>query len=167
MPRGLAILAAFLILIGIGALALLFLVPILIDQLASLITAAPEIARQARSAARGVLESLSELGLWKASPDQLMSRLGQDLVNLAQQVLGGLARFVSVTFGIALSLFGVLFVAVYLLANVRKIKAAYRMAAPKRYRQDARELWDDFAFLLGVPYALLLGAWVSLTAIIP
>ena len=93
--------------------------------------------------------------------------MGQDLVNLAQQILGGLARFVSVTFGIALSLFGMLFVDVCLLANVRKIKAAYLMAAPERYRQDARELWDDFAFLLGVPYALLLGAWVSLTAIIP
>src|SRR5918995_370691 len=196
MPRGLAILATFLILIGIGALALLFLVPILIDQLASLITAAPDIARQARSAARGVLEPLTELGLWQGTPDQLMSRLGQDLVNLAQnlaqQVLGGLVRFVSVTFGIALTLFGVIFVAVYLLANVRKLKAAYLRAAPKRYRPDARELWDAFAysltrylsglgldmfiqgaistlglFLLGVPYALLLGAWVSLTAILP
>src|SRR5215218_7984377 len=196
MPRGLAILATFLILIGIGALALLFLVPILIDQLASLIRAAPDIARQARSAARGVLEPLSQLGLLQSTPDQLMSSLGQDLVNLArnlaQQVLGGLARFVSVTFGIALSLFGVIFVAVYLLANVRKLKAAYLMAAPKRYRQDARELWEAFAFslsrylsglgldmfiqgaisavglfLLGVPYALLLGAWVSLTAVIP
>ena len=196
MPRGLAILATFLILIGIGALALLFLVPILIDQLASLISAAPDIARQARSATRGVLEPLTELGLWQGNPDQLMSRLGQDLVNLAQnlaqQVLGGLVRFVSVTFGIALTLFGVIFVAVYLLANVRKLKAAYLRAAPKRYRPDARELWDAFAyslsrylsglgldmfiqgaistlglFLLGVPYALLLGAWVSLTAIIP
>src|SRR5215217_7430175 len=196
MPRWLAILATFLILIGIGALALLFLVPILIDQLASLIRVAPDIARQARSAPRGVLEPLSKLGLLQGTPDQLMSRLGQDLVNLAQnlaqQVLGGLARFVSVTFGIALSLFGVIFVAVYLLANVRKLKATYLMAAPKRYRQDARELWEAFAFslsrylsglgldmfiqgaisavglfLLGVPYALLLGACVSLTAVIP
>jgi predicted PurR-regulated permease PerM len=125
-----------------------------------------------------------------------MSRLGQDLLNLAQnaaqQVLGSLIGFVSVTFGIALSLFGVLFVAVYLLANVRQLKVTYLRVAPKRYRRDARELWDSFAFtlsrylsglaldmsiqgaisalglfLLGVPYALLLGAWVSLTAVIP
>ena len=107
-------------------------------------------------------------------------------------VLSGLVRFISVTFGIALSLFGVLFVAVYLLAHVRKLKAAYLRAAPKRYRSDARELWDAFAysltrylsglgldmfaqgalsavglFLLGVPYALLLGTWVALTAVIP
>src|SRR5215213_4466179 len=196
MPRGLAILATFVILIGLGALALLSLAPILIDQLASLINAAPDIVSQARNAVRGVLSPLSELGLWQGTPDQLMSRLGQDLVNLARnaarQALGSLISFVSITFGIALSLFGVLFVAVYLLANVRKLKAAYLMAAPKRYRQDARELWEAFAFslsrylsglgldmfiqgaisavglfLLGVPYALLLGAWVSLTAVIP
>jgi predicted PurR-regulated permease PerM len=196
MPRGLAILATFVILVGIGALALLFLVPILIDQLASLISAAPDIARQARSIPSGVLMPLSDLGLWQGTPDQLMSRLGQDLVNLAQnlaqQVLGGLVRFVSVTFGIALSLFGVLFVAVYLLANVRGLKAAYLRTVPKRYRRDARELWNAFAFsltrylsglsldmfiqgalsaaalfFLGVPYALLLGSWVSLTAVMP
>jgi predicted PurR-regulated permease PerM len=66
------------------------------------------------------------------------------------------------------------------------------MAVPKRYRRDAAELWEsegtslsrylsglglDMAiqgaissvglFLLGVPYALLLGTWVALTAIIP
>jgi predicted PurR-regulated permease PerM len=196
MPRGLAILATFVILVGIGALAILFLVPILIDQLASLISAAPDIARQARSIPSGVLMPLSDLGLWQGTPDQLMSRLGQDLVNLAQnlaqQVLGGLVRFISITFGIALTVFGVIFVAVYLLANVRKLKAAYLRAAPKRYRSDARELWDAFAysltrylsglgldmfaqgalsavglFLLGVPYALLLGTWVALTAVIP
>src|SRR5215212_6434416 len=162
MPRGLAILATFVILVGIGALALLFLVPILIDQLASLISAAPDIARQARSIPSGVLMPLSDLGLWQGTPDQLMSRLGQDLVNLAQnlaqQVLGGLVRFVSVTFGIALSLFGVLFVAVYLLANVRGLSL-------DMFIQGA--LSAAALFFLGVPYALLLGSWVSLTAVMP
>jgi predicted PurR-regulated permease PerM len=196
MPRGLAILVSFLILIGLGVLALLTLVPILIEQLASLIRAAPDVVRDARETLRGTLEPLSELGLLQGTPDEFMSRLGQDLLNLAQnaaqQVLGSLIGFVSVTFGIALSLFGVLFVAVYLLANVRQLKVTYLRVAPKRYRRDARELWDSFAFtlsrylsglaldmsiqgaisalglfLLGVPYALLLGAWVSLTAVIP
>jgi predicted PurR-regulated permease PerM len=85
-----------------------------------------------------------------------------------------------------------LFVAAYLLADVRKVKATYLKASPKRYRRDARELWEAFGvslsrylggllfvvviqgvlaglalWVLGVPYAILLGAWVSLTAIIP
>jgi predicted PurR-regulated permease PerM len=196
MPRWLAILTTFVLLIGAGAIALLFLAPVLIDQLASLISAAPGIARRARSLPYGLLEPLTRLGLWQGSPDQLMSRLGQDLVNLAQdlaqQALGGLVRFVSGALGVALSLFGVLFVAVYLLANVRQLKATYLGVVPKGYRRDARELWDAFAFsltrylsglaldmfaqgalsavalfLLGVPYALLLGTWVALTAVIP
>ena len=196
MPRRLAILATFLVLIGIGALTLLFLVPILIAQLASLVRAAPDIAREANSTARALLEPLSQLGLLPGTPDQFMSALGRDLVDLAQglarQTLGGQVRFVSGAVGVALSLFGVLFVAVYLLANVRKLKAAFLVGSPKRYRRDAHQLWEAFAFsfsrylsglsldmliqgaisavglsILGVPYALLLGAWVSVTAIIP
>ena len=197
MPRGLAILLTFLILIGVGVLALLVLVPILIQQLASLITAAPDVLSSARQTLLGTLDPLSRLGLLPGTtPDQFMASLGQDLVNLArsaaQQILGSLVRIVSGTFGVALSLFGMLFVAVYLLVNVRKIKATFLSSAPKRYRHDARDLWDAFAFtlsrylsglaldmfiqgtlssiglvLLGVPYALLLGAWVALTAIIP
>jgi predicted PurR-regulated permease PerM len=196
MPRGLAILATFAILIGIGALAIRFLVPTLIDQLTSVLSAAPEIAREVGTSSTGVLGPLSKLGLMQGTPDRLMSRLSQDLLNIAQamaqQVLGSLVRFVSGAFGVMLTLFGILFVAVYLLANMRKLKAAYLRAVPKRYRKDALELWDAFdftltrylsglgldafiqgaisavgLFLLGVPYALLLGAWVSLTAIIP
>src|SRR5918997_5317279 len=177
MPRGLAILATFLILIGAGILALLVLIPILIIQLASLVKAVPDIAREANSTLRALLEPLSQLGLLPGTPDQFMASLGQDLVDLAQelarQTLGGLVRFLSGAIGVAISLFGVLFVAVYLLANVRKLKSAFLVSAPKRYRRDARQLWGAFAisavglYLLGVPYALLLGTWVSITAVIP
>jgi predicted PurR-regulated permease PerM len=66
------------------------------------------------------------------------------------------------------------------------------MAAPKRYRRDAAELWESEGLslsrylsglgldmiiqgvistiglvLLGVPYAVLLGTWVAISAIIP
>lgn len=197
MPRWLAIVTTFVALIGLGALALIFLVPTLMDQLSSLVNTAPEaITRRGRNALQGLLGPLSNLGLLQGAPDRYMSRLGENVVNFGQdlgrQVLGGLVRFVSGTLGAALSLFGVLFVAVYLLANVRKLKATYLKAIPDRYRRDARELWDKFhyvltrylsglaldafaqgalsaigLYLIGVPYALLLGVWVSLTAIVP
>lgn len=196
MPRGLAIFATFLILMGAGALALLFLVPILIVQLASLVKAAPDIAREASATVRSLLEPLSQLGLLPGTPDQYMSTLGKDIVDLAQglarRTLGGLVSFVSGAVGVVISLFGVLFVAVYLLANVRRLKATVLVSSPKRYRRDVHQLWSAFAFsfsrylsglgldmfiqgaisaaglyLLGVPYALLLGTWVSLTAVIP
>ncbi len=94
--------------------------------------------------------------------------------------------------GFAVNLIGALFVSVYLLLDVRRIKAAYLRALPHRYRWDGRELWNAEGtslskylgglalviviqgslttlglFIFGVPYAIVLGAWVSLTAIIP
>lgn len=196
MPRGWAILTTFLLLAGAVTLGIVFLVPVLIDQLVSFVSSVPEIARAASETLQEMLRPLEERGLLEATPEALMQRFGGDLLdiarNLAEQVLGGLVGFVSGTFNLVLGLFGVLFVAVYFLINVRGLKASYLRAAPKRYRFDAGELWDDFAFslsrylsglvfvmfvqgaisavgliILGVPYALLLGAWVSITAVIP
>jgi predicted PurR-regulated permease PerM len=196
MPRWLAMTVTFLALVGVALLAFLILVPILVIQLVSFVKAAPEILTSARSTLEGVLRPLSDYGLLNGTPDEFIKELEGDILDLAKSVgrniLGGLLGFVSSTVSLVLSLFGVLFVAVYLLANVRKIKATYLMAAPKRYRRDAADLWEDEGnslsrylsglgldmviqgaistvalFLLVVPYALLLGTWVAITAIIP
>jgi predicted PurR-regulated permease PerM len=196
MPRWLAMLITFLVLLGIGLLAFLILIPILVVQLVSFVKAAPEIVTGARKTLVGLLQPLADYGLLKGTPDEFMGELGQDLLDLARSlgknVLGSLVSFVSSTISLVLSIFGVLFVSVYLLANVRSIKATYLMAAPKRYRRDAAELWESEGnslsrylsglgldmiiqgaistvalFFLGVPYALLLGTWVALTAVIP
>ncbi len=196
MPRWLAMLVTYLVLSGVALLAFLILVPILITQLISFVKAAPEIATSARNTLRSVLQPLTDYGILKGTPDQFMGELGQDLLGLARsfgkQVLGGLVGFVSGTISLAITLFGVLFVSVYLLANVRKVKATFLLAAPKRYRRDAAELWESEGrslsrylsglgidmllqgvissvglFLLGVPYALLLGTWVAIAAVIP
>jgi predicted PurR-regulated permease PerM len=196
MPRWLAMLVIFLVLGGAALLAFLVLIPILTVQLVSFVQAAPDIVASARNTLRQALKPLADYGLLQGTPDEFIGELGDDLLDLAKSVgrniLGGLLGFVSGTISLVLSLFGVLFVAVYLLANVRKVKATYLMAAPKRYRRDAAELWESeglslsrylsglgldmviqgaistlFLFLLGIPYALLLGTWVALTAIIP
>jgi predicted PurR-regulated permease PerM len=196
MPRRLAMLVTFLLLIGVALLAFLILVPILIAQLISFVKAAPDIVASARNTLRGLLQPLTDYGILKGTPDEFIGDLGRDLLDLARsvgkQVLGGLVGFVSGTISLAIALFGVLFVSVYLLANVRKIKATFLLAAPKRYRRDAAELWESEGrslsrylsglgldmliqgiissiglFLLGVPYALLLGTWVAIAAIIP
>jgi predicted PurR-regulated permease PerM len=196
MPRWLAMLVTFLVLGGAVLLAFLILIPILAVQLVSFVQAVPDIVTNARNTLRHALQPLADYGLLKGTPDEFIGELGNDLLDLARSVgrnvLGGLVGFVSSTISLVLSLFGVLFVAVYLLANVRNIKATYLMAAPKRYRRDAAELWESEGlslsrylsglgldmviqgsistlglFLLNVPYALLLGTWVAITAIIP
>ncbi len=196
MPRWLAMLVTFLVLVGVVLVAFVTFIPILAIQLVSFVQAAPDIVRGARTTLENLLQPLSDYGLLKGTPDEFIKELEGDVLGLAKSVgrniLGGLLGFVSGTVSLVLSLFGVLFVAVYLLANVRGIKFTYLMAVPKRYRRDAAELWESEGislsrylsglgldmviqgaistvglFLLDVPYALLLGTWVALTAIIP
>ena len=196
MPRCLAMAVTFLVLTGLALLAFLILIPILAVQLVSFVQATPEIVRGARDTLENLLQPLADYGLLKGTPDEFIKELEGDALDFARsvgsKVLGGLLNFVSGTISLVLILFGVLFVAVYLIANVRGIKYTYLKSVPKRYRRDAAELWEsegislsrylsglglDMAiqgaissiglFLLGIPYALLLGTWVSLTAIIP
>ena len=197
MPRSLAILATFLSLAGLLVLAGIYLVPPLIEQLTALVASTPEIATGANRYLLDVLEPLEERNLLGgSSPEQFVSGLVNDLFDrlraLTENLLSGLVGFISSAFNIGVGLFGVLFVAVYLLADVRMVKAAYLRTAPVHYRLDARELWEAFGesfsrylggllfiiviqgafaglalYFLGVPYAILLGAWVSVTAIIP
>lgn len=197
MPRSLAILTTYLVLVGLLVLALVILGPLLIEQLGNLIAATPSIANSADRFARDLLQPLADRNLLSgASPDEVISnlldRFSDRARDLAQNLLGGLAGFVSGTVGFGVNLIGALFVSVYLLLDVRRIKAAYLRALPHHYRWDGRELWNAEGtslskylgglafvvviqgslttlalFLLGVPYAVVLGAWVSVTSIIP
>lgn len=170
--------------------------PLVAEQFASLAGAAPGIVDNAEQYLRDTLNSLRNRGLLPTEPEQLTSRIRDDLTNAARSVAGnvlsGTFGFVTGTFSFALTLFGVVFVGVYLLADVRGFEAAFLRAVPHDYRRDAKTLWDAFGyslsrylgglaivlfiqgaisavglFLLGVPYALVLGAWVSATAVIP
>lgn len=196
MPRGLAILLSFLLVVGLVVLAVLFVVPLVVEQLASLISAVPEIANTLGQYLQDALNSLQNEGFLPGDLQQIVSGFRDDLTSAAQSVAGnvlsGAFGFIFSTFGFAVTLFGVVFVGAYLLVDVRRIKAAFLRSAPHAYRHDAKTLWEAFGyslskylgglalvlaiqgvisavglFLLGVPYALVLGALVSVLAIIP
>jgi predicted PurR-regulated permease PerM len=197
MPRGPAILLTFLGLLGIVALALGYLVPLLVKQLSNLIVRTPDIAN---SANRLLIEAIAFLDRRELVPGSDPEQFGRELVtdlfdraqNLTENLLRDLIVFIPQVFNFGVILFAVLFVAAYLLVDVRKVKATYLRVAPKRYRQDARDLWEAFGislsrylggllfvafvqgvlaggalWILDVPFALLLGVWISITAIIP
>ncbi|MEW6636756.1 MAG: AI-2E family transporter [Actinomycetota bacterium] len=196
MPRGLAILLSFLSLVGVIVLAALVLVPLVGEQLAALVNSLPGIVSTVEGYLRDALNFFQNRGFLPSDPDEVASRVREDLTNAARaiagNVLGGALNIITGTFSFALTLFGAVFIGAYLLVDVRRFKAAYLRAAPRRYRRDFLTLWDAFGyslsrylgglalvlaiqgavsalglFLLGVPYALVLGAWVSVTAIIP
>lgn len=197
MPRPLAILTTFVALIGLFVLAGVIVVPLLIDQLSGLIRRTPDIARGAEQFMLDLLKPLEQRNLLRgAEPKQLVNRFVGELFNrvqgLTENILSGLVGYISSAFNFGVGLFGVLFVAAYLLIDVRKVKTTYLKAVPSSYRGDACDLWDAFEaslsrylggllfvvviqgalaslalWILGVDYALLLGAWISVTAIIP
>jgi predicted PurR-regulated permease PerM len=197
MPRGPAILLTFLGLLGMVGLALGYLVPLLVQQMSRLIVRTPDIANSANRLLIDAIAFLDRRELLPGSDPEAFGReLVTDLFNRAQSLTENLLRdlivFIPQVFNFGIILFAVLFVAAYLLVDVRKVKAAYLKAAPKRYRQDARDLWDAFGYslsrylggllfvaavqgvlagvalwILDVPFALLLGVWISITAIIP
>lgn len=196
MPRSLAILLSFLLVVGLVVLAALYLVPLVVEQLASLISAVPGIANTVGQYLQDALDSLQNGGYLPGDPQQIFSRVRDDLASavqtVAESVLGGAFGIITSTIGFAVTLFGVVFIGAYLLVDVRRVEAAFVRAAPRDYRSDAKTLWEALGyslsrylgglalvcaiqgvisavglFLLGVPYALVLGAVVSVMAVIP
>ncbi len=196
MPRGFAILLSFLALLGLVIFALGTLVPLLVDQLTALILATPQIAQRTNDILLDLLRPMQERGWLSERPEDLIADLQAELFSraqaLAQQLLTSLVVYLSGAFNGLLQLFGIIFVAIYLLVDIRRFKAVYLHTVPARYRHDARELWDAFSYslsrylgglaaslaaqgalaavgltILGVPYPVVLGAWMSVTAILP
>jgi predicted PurR-regulated permease PerM len=196
LPRGPAIMLVVAALLLLVALALVTLVPLLVRQLTEVIVATPSYATDAEGWLRRFLQPLDERGLLPAEPREVVDDIRRGLLEraqtLAQRVLGGVFGFLTGTVGTLLDLFGVLFIAVYLLADIRRFEAAYVRAVPPRYRRDAQELWDELGHslsrylsgllvsltiqgvlaylltsILDVPYAFLLGLWTAATGILP
>src|SRR5918998_1581100 len=197
MPRGLAILLTVLAMLSLISLGFFFLVPLLIEQLSTLVRTTPRIANSANQLLLDVINALNERQLVPGSdPEEFGRRLVTDLFDRAQNLTENLLRsilgFIPRAFNFGVTLFGILFVAIYLLVDVRKVKATFLRAVPAHYRHDARDLWEAFGeslsrylgglvfvvmiqgvlaaaalYVLGVRYAILLGVWVSITAIIP
>ncbi|HEV2527540.1 MAG TPA: AI-2E family transporter [Thermomicrobiales bacterium] len=196
MPRGLAILTVMVSLIVMLVFGFLAGVPLLIGQLQNLIEAIPTLAADAESLIREIVTPLQERGLVSGDADSVIADIQAGAVTSAEQIAEGLLtnllNSIGTIFNTAIIIFAIVFVATYLLVDFRRIKASYIRMAPRRYRTDAVALWEGFGhslsrylaglflslavqgllsgialWLLDVPYAFLLGLWVSLTAIIP
>lgn len=196
MPRPVAILLVFLLLLGSIVLAFVILIPFVTGQLTDLVAAWPAALSDLDRLLSDGERLLRNRGLLPSTDINLSERLRENLYGrsqaLAQSVLARLLDVVSGAVGFAVELFGILFVAIYLLADVGTIRRAFLNLPPARYRTDAGALWDAFSdsisryligvifiatvqgglatvalWALGVPYFLLLGAWVAITSVIP
>jgi len=196
MPRTLAILLAFLMLLATLMLFAYGLAPVFIEQSRDLIAALPKLMRDLEALLVHTLEALDRTGILPTTAQDVVNRLARDLETsfgaVTENIVGGTVGFVFGTFSFALTLFAIIFIAASLLANSRHFKASFLTGVPDRYRHDALELWDELSLalsrylsglgliliiqgavsalalaLIGVPYSIALGAWVSVTAVIP
>lgn len=196
MPRGIAITLAMLVLVVGAMVALVILVPIGVSQLTELVNDAPALAAQAERSTRDILVGLADRGWLDRTADETLDELRAEAVNRAQAVgqtvLQTALDALSGTLGVILTLVGVIFVAVYLLADSGRFKQGFMRAVPIVYRDDAESLWGDVGeslsrylggllvsigfqgvaaaialYVLGVPYSLLLGVWTAVAAIVP
>ncbi|MCC6180143.1 MAG: AI-2E family transporter [Chloroflexi bacterium] len=196
MPRWVAIAIVIVALLVLVVYALVVLVPLLIRQLGELIAATPQFAIDAEDFFRRLLQPLAERGLLPAEPDVLIASAEKELLDraqsLGQSALNSVFGILTGAFGTILLLVGVLFVTIYLLADIRRFETAYLRAVPARYHLDAQALWDEMGrslsrylgglltslaiqgvlayvilTFLGMPYAFLLALWTSATGILP
>jgi predicted PurR-regulated permease PerM len=196
IPRGIAIAVVVLALLALLVLAAIVLVPLAVDQLASLAQQAPLLLEEAYRWSRQVIEKLAERGLLDTTPAQAMTQLQQTGAERAEGLLEGLVArafdTLSGTVGGVFTTLSVILIAAYLLADGERFKLGAIRLLPVQYRDDALVLWTDvvtalsrylsgllvsLAFqgiastvaltLLGVPFALLLGIWTTVGAVVP
>jgi predicted PurR-regulated permease PerM len=196
IPRWLAIPIAFVSLLALVALAFLILIPALASQLAALASTVPTLVSSLEESSRNLLGLFRERGLLQDRPEVLLSNVSgvalDRLQGLAQGLLGGVFGVISGAANAAVQLFGIAFVSIYLLVDAERFRKFFLSLTPASYVEDADLLWHQLGaslsrylgglsiilavqgalstvalWALDVPFPLLLGVWVSLTAIIP
>jgi predicted PurR-regulated permease PerM len=196
LPRGIAIAIVVLTLLAILVVAAIVLVPLAVGQLASLAEQAPRLLDEAYGWAQRVVERLDRMGLLDTSPDEAMAQLQRTGATRAEGLLEGIVArsfdTLSGTVGGVFTTLSVILIAAYLLADGERFRLGCIRFLPVQYRDDALVLWTDVVdalsryltgllvsltfqgvastvalTLLGVPYALLLGIWTTIGAIIP
>jgi predicted PurR-regulated permease PerM len=196
IPRGIAIAIVVLALLAILVVGAIVLVPLAVDQLASLAQQAPQLLEEAYGWARRVVENLAARGLLDTTPDEAMADLQQTGAQRVEGLLGDIVArafdTLSGTVGGVFTTLSVILIAAYLLVDGERFKLGTIRLLPLQYRDDALVLFSDVVealsryltgllvsltfqgvaatvalTFLGVPFAILLGIWTAIGAIVP
>lgn len=196
LTRRLSILIVTLTLLAATIFLLALAIPLLINEITQFVSALPSITETIVRYSRDILTELNNRGWIQQEPDEIIQDAQYGLLDSAQSLsvmaLNNLVGTLSASVGLFITAFGVVFVAIYLLADIPKFYESYlRLWAP-RYRTDAMVLWDTMGYslsrylsaqvlsltiqgvlafiglyFLSVPYALVLGLVQAITAILP
>lgn len=196
LPRGIAILVVVGSTIAFSIVALILLIPFIVSEISRFVTNLPETTDAVQDLLRDVLTEFYRRGWMRQNPDSMIDEIQANLIDrgetLAQTLLSNLLATLTRTFSIFITTFGILFIATYLLVDIPRFRENFIHSFSPAYRDDAVHLWytigDSLSrylagllisiviqgtmatiglSLLGIPYALVLGLWMSVTAILP
>lgn len=196
LPRNLAIAIVAITTALLAIIMLALLIPFAVNEISRFAESVPQTADDLQELTRTLLTTFHDRGWMEQQPEEVLADIeagifdaGQRIVtDLLTNTVGWLTRSVS----LLITTFGVIFVSIYLLVDIPRFKDSFvRMWAPA-YREDAVVLWDTIGYslsrylgglllsitiqgglafaalsLMGVPYALILCLWMSVTAILP
>jgi predicted PurR-regulated permease PerM len=196
MPRGVAILVVVSSTILMAVIGVAILIPFAINEISGFVEQMPEIADSLEQQARDVLMEFYRRGWMDQHPDTVIENVQGNLLErgeeIASTLLTNAVETLTRSFSIAITTFGVIFVATYLLIDIPRFKEKFVLSFSPAYRLDAAQLWTTVGeslsrylaglmisiliqgamatiglTLIGVPYAIVLGVWMSATAILP
>ncbi len=196
VPRGVAVAVVVLALLAILVLAAIILVPLAVSQLVSLAEQMPALIEEGYGYSREAVENLAERGLLDTTPDEAMAQLqrtgAERVQDLLQTVVTRAFDTLSGTVAGVFTTLSTILIAAYLLVDGERFRNGIIRMFPVQYRDDILVLWTDVVHalsrylsgllvsltfqgitstvvltLLGVPYAILLGIWTTLGAIVP
>lgn len=196
LPRGWAITLAVGSTLLLAILLLLILVPFVISEVSGFIQDLPQIAEDAQELTRDVVLVMNERGWILTDPAEAYNTVQATLLDrgqaLIESALAGVLNILTRSFTILVSTFGVFFIATYMLIDVPRFRQTFVNSFARPYRRDAEQLWQTIGdslsrylggllvsitlqgltaaiglWLMGVPYAALLGIWTAITAVLP
>jgi predicted PurR-regulated permease PerM len=174
LKRGLAVLLVGLVFLALILLTVWLIIPAFLDQLQSLIQAAPETWKKI----------YRQIGAWIDRYPVFKSAIADrqnDMFDAAQAQIGGVAKFLlRSTLGVFGNLFGAVFglmLAIFALSDPLPIVAAYLKIFPERHRESARRVlarmmqqvsaWARGVFINGIVTGVSTGLLLSLVHVQP
>ena len=196
MARPTAILIVVTSMIAMVVLGTTLLVPFMISEISRFVELLPDTATSLQGVVRDALDDMYRRGWLKDNPETVLNNFEGTLFDraqvIAENLLNNTVDTLTRSFNILVTAFGVLFIATYLLIDVPKFKDTFVRTFAHRYREDAEQLWNTLGdslsrylagllisiafqgisvmiglYAIGIPYALILGIWMSVTAILP
>jgi predicted PurR-regulated permease PerM len=177
-------------------LLLVLIVPFTISEVSDIIQDLPELAADAQQLTRDAITEMNERGWIRQDPEETYDTIESTLLDRGEAVLetalGTALNTLTQSINVLISAFAVFFIATYLLIDMPRFRSVFVNSFSEPYHKDVEHLWRMLGeslsrylggllvsitlqglmagiglSLIGVPYAVIFGIWMSLTAVLP